>query len=99
MLEAITGRWRDIGELKLSQIGTLMGTALTLAVLLSIDTLKTASCSTRSPAAATIPTASWWRRVSATSPRPAPAACRARADGRDAGQPGERRPDARLGRG
>ena len=42
MLEAITGRWRDIGELKLSQIGSLMGTALTLAVLLSIDTLKTA---------------------------------------------------------
>ncbi len=42
MLEAITGRWRDIGELKLSQIGNLMGTALTLAVLLSIDTLKTA---------------------------------------------------------
>ncbi len=42
MLEAITGRWRDIGELKLSQIGNLMGSALTLAVLLSIDTLKTA---------------------------------------------------------
>ena len=42
MFEAITGRWRDIGELKLSQIGSLMGTALTLAVLLSIDTLKTA---------------------------------------------------------
>ena len=42
MLEAIVGRWRDIGELKLSQIGNLLGTALTLAVLLSIDTLKTA---------------------------------------------------------
>jgi len=42
MFEAITGRWREIGELKLSQIGALMGTALTLAVLLSIDTLKTA---------------------------------------------------------
>jgi SulP family sulfate permease len=42
MLEAVTGRWRDIGELKLGQIGALMGTALTLAVLLSIDTLKTA---------------------------------------------------------
>ena len=42
MLEAITGRWREIGELKLSQIGSLLGTALTLAVLLSIDTLKTA---------------------------------------------------------
>ncbi len=42
MLEAVTGRWRDIGELKLGQIASLMGTALTLAVLLSIDTLKTA---------------------------------------------------------
>jgi SulP family sulfate permease len=42
MLDAITGRWRDIGELKLSHIGGLLGTALTLAVLLSIDTLKTA---------------------------------------------------------
>jgi SulP family sulfate permease len=42
MLEAVTGRWRDIGELKLGQIAALMGTALTLAVLLSIDTLKTA---------------------------------------------------------
>jgi SulP family sulfate permease len=42
MLNAITGRWGEIGELKLSQIGSLLGTALTLAVLLSIDTLKTA---------------------------------------------------------
>ena len=42
MLEAITGRWREIGDLKLSQIGSLLGTAFTLAVLLSIDTLKTA---------------------------------------------------------
>jgi SulP family sulfate permease len=42
MLHAITGRWQEIGELKLSQIGSLLGTALTLAVLLSIDTLKTA---------------------------------------------------------
>jgi SulP family sulfate permease len=42
MFEAITGRWQEIGELKLSQIGSLLGTALTLAVLLSIDTLKTA---------------------------------------------------------
>ena len=37
MLEAITGRWREIGELKLSQIGSLLGTAFTLAVLLSIE--------------------------------------------------------------
>jgi SulP family sulfate permease len=41
MLQAITGRWHEIGELKLSQIGALLGTALTLGVLLSIDTLKT----------------------------------------------------------
>ena len=41
MLEAITGRWQEIGELKLSQIGGLLGTAFTLGVLLSIDTLKT----------------------------------------------------------
>ncbi|HMW57216.1 MAG: SulP family inorganic anion transporter [Candidatus Accumulibacter phosphatis] len=42
MFEAITGRWQEIGELKLSQIGSLLGPAFTLAVLLSIDTLKTA---------------------------------------------------------
>lgn len=42
MLEAIVGRWREIGDLRLSQIGSLLGTAITLAVLLSIDTLKTA---------------------------------------------------------
>ncbi len=42
MLEAITGRWQEIGELKLSQIGSLFGVAFTLAILLSIDTLKTA---------------------------------------------------------
>lgn len=42
MMEAITGRWAEIGELKLSQIASLVGTAFTLAVLLSIDTLKTA---------------------------------------------------------
>lgn len=34
-------RWREIGDLRLSQIGALLGSALTLAVLLSIDTLKT----------------------------------------------------------
>ncbi len=37
----ITDRWSEIGELKLSQIGGLVGSALTLAALLSIDTLKT----------------------------------------------------------
>lgn len=40
-LRAITGRWHEIGELRLSQIAALLGNALTLAVLLSIDTLKT----------------------------------------------------------
>lgn len=34
-------RWHDLGELKVSQIGALVGSALTLAALLSIDTLKT----------------------------------------------------------
>ena len=38
---AITGRWLEMGELKLGQIMGLFIPALTLAVLLSIDTLKT----------------------------------------------------------
>ncbi|GHU04780.1 hypothetical protein FACS1894158_05790 [Betaproteobacteria bacterium] len=37
----ITDRWNQIGELKLSQVAGLMSGALTLAVLLCIDTLKT----------------------------------------------------------
>lgn len=37
----ITDRWFQIGELKLSQVASLVGSALTLAALLSIDTLKT----------------------------------------------------------
>lgn len=41
LLDAIVGRWRDIGELRLGEIGALFGPAITLAVLLSIDTLKT----------------------------------------------------------
>jgi SulP family sulfate permease len=41
LFDAVTGRWLEIGELKLSQIGSLLLPALTLAVLLSIDTLKT----------------------------------------------------------
>lgn len=40
-LDTITGRWNDIGELRLSQVAALFGSALTLAALLSIDTLKT----------------------------------------------------------
>lgn len=40
-LQTITGRWRDIGQLQLSQVAALVSGALTLAVLLSIDTLKT----------------------------------------------------------
>ncbi|MCE5181200.1 MAG: cyclic nucleotide-binding domain-containing protein [Betaproteobacteria bacterium] len=38
---AASGRWQEIGELRLAQIAGLFGNALTLAVLLSIDTLKT----------------------------------------------------------
>lgn len=37
----ITDRWFQIGELKLSQVASLVGSAVTLAALLSIDTLKT----------------------------------------------------------
>jgi SulP family sulfate permease len=40
-LATIPGRWNDIGDLKLSQIAAVFGSALTLAALLSIDTLKT----------------------------------------------------------
>ena len=37
----ITNRWHEIGNLTLAQVGGLFGSALTLAALLSIDTLKT----------------------------------------------------------
>ena len=40
-LDLITERWREIGELKLSQVASLLGSGVTLAALLSIDTLKT----------------------------------------------------------
>lgn len=40
-IQTITGRWQEIGELKLGQVAALAGGALTLAALLSIDTLKT----------------------------------------------------------
>lgn len=40
-VELITNRWYQIGELKLSQVAALFGSAVTLAALLSIDTLKT----------------------------------------------------------
>ncbi len=40
-VELITDRWYQIGELKLSQVAGLVGSAITLAALLSIDTLKT----------------------------------------------------------
>jgi SulP family sulfate permease len=40
-IQTISGRWKEIGELKLAQVGGLVGGALTLATLLSIDTLKT----------------------------------------------------------
>jgi len=38
---SITSRWHEIGDLRLAQVAALLGSALTLAVLLSIDTLKT----------------------------------------------------------
>jgi len=40
-LQTLTARWHELGELKLAQVGALCGNALTLAALLSIDTLKT----------------------------------------------------------
>ncbi|SDH65206.1 SulP family inorganic anion transporter [Propionivibrio dicarboxylicus] len=40
-IDLITNRWNDIGEMRLSQVGGLIGSAITLAALLSIDTLKT----------------------------------------------------------
>lgn len=41
LIETVTGLWQDIGDLRLGQVAGLFGGALTLAVLLSIDTLKT----------------------------------------------------------
>jgi SulP family sulfate permease len=38
---SISGRWQEIGNLRLGQIAGLFGSAITLAALLSIDTLKT----------------------------------------------------------
>ncbi len=40
-LASVSQRWHEIGDLRLAQVGALFGSALTLAVLLSIDTLKT----------------------------------------------------------
>lgn len=40
-VDLITERWYQMGEMKLSQVGGLVGSAITLAALLSIDTLKT----------------------------------------------------------
>ena len=39
--EAIAGRWKSIGDLDVAELGRLLVPAATLAVLLSIDTLKT----------------------------------------------------------
>ena len=39
--EAIAGRWKAVGSVDMTLLGTLLVPALTLAVLLSIDTLKT----------------------------------------------------------
>jgi len=40
-LSTLVTRWRDLGDLTIAQVGSLLGSALTLAALLSIDTLKT----------------------------------------------------------
>jgi SulP family sulfate permease len=40
-VDLITERWYQMGEMRLSQVGGLVGGAITLAALLSIDTLKT----------------------------------------------------------
>ncbi|MDD5388761.1 MAG: SulP family inorganic anion transporter [Gallionellaceae bacterium] len=40
-VSTITGRWHEIGGLTLAQVAGLFGSAITLAALLSIDTLKT----------------------------------------------------------
>lgn len=40
-LSMLTERWHEIGDLRLGQIAGIFGSALTLAALLSIDTLKT----------------------------------------------------------
>lgn len=41
IIDLIAGRWQDIGAIGAAEIKLLAGSALTLAVLLSIDTLKT----------------------------------------------------------
>jgi SulP family sulfate permease len=41
-VDTLSERWLAIGHITLAQVATLFGSALTLAVLLSIDTLKTA---------------------------------------------------------
>ena len=41
LVASVTGLWKDIGDLRLGEVAGLFGSALTLAVLLSIDTLKT----------------------------------------------------------
>ena len=40
-LDIVQARWHEIGSLHLAEIASLLGSALTLAALLSIDTLKT----------------------------------------------------------
>ena len=40
-ISTITGRWHEIGGLTLAQVAGLLGSAVTLAARLSIDTLKT----------------------------------------------------------
>ncbi|MBF0461813.1 MAG: SulP family inorganic anion transporter [Magnetococcales bacterium] len=39
--DSIVGRWRDVGNIQMNQLVELLGGALTLAALASVDTLKT----------------------------------------------------------
>ncbi len=41
ILQSVVGQWQAIGQMSLAHMGGLLGSAVTLAALLSIDTLKT----------------------------------------------------------
>jgi SulP family sulfate permease len=65
---SITERWHEIGDLRLSQVGALFGSALTLAVLLSIDTLKTCVVLDQMTRSRHNPIANWSLRARPISP-------------------------------
>ena len=74
--ELITERWNQIGELKLSQVAGLVGSALTLAALLSIDTLKTCVVLDQLRVRAMIRIANWQPRAWPTWSLQVSVACR-----------------------